>query len=185
MNYKSILFIAILIPLTACKGQKKCDELYKFIFTNTAQKNVYYEIHLMGKDAIPCLIEFMDTDKKSVVGYKDPYSSIIEPFVFNNYIGIKAGYLIEFIIAKDSVENVSVDVWKDKLNPYRLFEYCVIVKTENNKPILEPLDYIDMKVLKEIYLKWWQLNKDKPIELLRKEWKENKHILDNTPYKWI
>lgn len=185
MYYKYIFLILMLSPFNCFKGKTKCDELYKFIYTNTAEKNIIYQIHLMGKDAIPCLIDFIDLDKKSVVGFQDPKFSTIYPFIINNYIGIKAGYLIEFILAKDSVENVSIDVWENETNPYLLFDYCVIVKTDNNKPILEPLDYKDTKVLKDIYLKWWKTNKDKPIELLRKEWKENKHILDNSTYKWI
>jgi hypothetical protein len=185
MNYKYIFFIFIFFPFTACKGQKKCNELYKFIFTNTAQKNVYYETHLMGKDAIPCLIDFIDTDKKSIVGFQDPKSSTIYSFNFKNYIGIEAAYLIELILSKDSIETVKSNEWEQNVKPYRIYGYGVIVKIRNKEPILEPLDYGDMKVLKDIYLKWWQSNKEKSIELLRKEWKENKHILNNSNYKWI
>lgn len=185
MNYKCVCFILLVISFTSCKGQYKCDELYKFIFLNTAQRNVYYETHKIGKDAIPCLVDFIDMDKKTFVGFQDPKSSTIHPFTSNNYIGIKAAYLIEFILSKDSIVTVKSDDWEQKSKPYRIHEFGVIVKIKNNEPILEPLDYEDMKVLKEIYFKWWQLNKDKPIELLRKEWKENKHILDNSYYKWI
>lgn len=185
MNYKHILFVCILIPFTACKGQEKCDELYNFIFTNTGEKNVYSDVHSMGKDVIPCLISFIDRDKKSVVGFQDPKSSTIHSFTFKNYIGIKAAYLIEFILSKDTVESVKSNYWEQQTKPYNLFGYSIIVRTENDNPILKPLDYEDMKVLKGIYLKWWQLNKGKSIEVLRKEWKENKRILNYSKYKWI
>lgn len=186
MNYKFVYFILfIYLPFTECKGQDKCDDLYKYIFTNTAQKNVYYNTYLMGKGPIPCLIDFIDTNKISMVGFQDPKSSTIHSFTFKNYIGIDAAYLIELILSKDSIEITKGDDWEQKVKPYRIYGYGIIVKTKNNEPILEPLNYEDMKAIQAIYLKWWQSNKDKPIELLRKEWKENKHILENSPYKWI
>jgi len=166
-------------------GQNKCDELSKFIYTNTESKNVYNETYLMGKDAIPCLIDLIDINKKTLVGFQDPKSSTIYPFTFNNQIGIKAAYLIEFILSKDSIEAIKGVEWEQKIKPYRIYQYGVIVKKENNTPVLEPLNYDDMKELKEIYSKWWQLNKEKPLELLRKEWKGNNLILNNSCYKWI
>jgi hypothetical protein len=61
----------------------------------------------------------------------------------------------------------------------------VIVKIKGNKPVLEPLHYHDMKAIKGIYLDWWEANKDKPIQELRKMRTDNNHILDGSNYQWI
>jgi hypothetical protein len=169
----------------ACKEQKKCDELYKFLFVNTGQENIFNETYLMGKDIIPCLIDFIDINKKTFIGFQDPKSSNIYPFISDNYIGIRAAYLIEFVLSKDTITTSKSDLWEQEIEPYRIYKYGVIVNTQNKEPIPKSLNSEDIKVLKEIYLKWWQSNKEKPLEQLRKEWKENKHILDNSSYKWI
>ncbi|MDJ1498672.1 hypothetical protein QNI19_37415 [Cytophagaceae bacterium DM2B3-1] len=145
--------------------------------------NLFDEIHLMNKKIIPCLINFIDRDIQGIVGFKNPLSSTMESFIFRNYSGINAAYLIEFILAKDKIEKIQGDSWEQKVKPYKLYTYGVIINDESNRP--SALSLKEMKAIKSIYLEWWKLNKNKPIELLRKEWKEGKHILDNSKFKWI
>ncbi|MDJ1473643.1 hypothetical protein [Xanthocytophaga flava] len=152
---------------------------------NAEKTNIYYEVHPKGKSAIPCLLDLIDTDRKSFVGFQDPESSSVNSFSSNNYSGINVAYLVELILAKDSIVVRKSSTWKTQVEPYRIYTYGVIVKNVNNSPLLRPLEYSDMKTLKDIYLAWWKLNKNKSIEQLRRDWKAGKGPLATSKYKWI
>jgi hypothetical protein len=185
MNYKKLFFALVFLSFTACRDQTKCNGLYRLTFGGPGQTNNYTKVFLQGKSAIPCLIDLIDKDNKSFVGCLNPLSSYIPPFIINNYIGINAAYLIELILSSNSLLGDSSTDWRDATNSFKIYHYCVIVKIKGNKPVLEPLHYHDMKAIKGIYLDWWEANKDKPIQELRKMRTDNNHILDGSNYQWI
>ena len=78
--------------------------------------------------------------------------------------------MIEFILADTS--------------DTKIYEYAVIVKTEQDQPQMTSLSLTDMQELKKIYEKWWDDNKQKSLSELSKEWKENKRIIDGSSYIW-
>jgi uncharacterized protein VirK/YbjX len=85
-------------------------------------------------------------------------------------VGIRAAYMIEYILANT--------------NNQKIFNYGVIVKIVNNKPVMQPLTYEDMKALKVLYQNWWEDNGSKSITELADDWKNNKRALTNSCYKW-
>ncbi len=158
--------------------------------TDNAQKILFsYE-----KKAIPYLIEHMD-DKKLVciLTFLNPLISTIPKYLCENHIGIRHAYIIEFILSEDSIETVNKTWnenenflhWEEVIKPYRIYDNGVIVKQDRNgNPILEPLTYKDMELIKKMYLDWWKENKEKTIERLRSDYRKGKMIL-KFPYIWI
>ena len=149
------------------------------------------EMLALNKQIIPCLIDSIDIDRISFIGFVNPMKSNIS-YHFNQ-IGIKYVYNIDYILSKDSIETVN-KIWNDNedslhweelTRPYRIYNIGIIVKQdENNKPILEPLTYKDMVSIKKMYFDWWKKNKEKSIEILREEFRKGNNIL-KLPYVWI
>lgn len=169
------------------QNQCSCNPFLGKMNTMPAQ-----EILSLNKQIIPCLIDSIDVNKTSFVGFKDPRSSYIGSYIFNQY-GIMYAYWIDYILSKDSVETVkktwsdddSLSHYNEWTKPYRIYSEGVIVKLdENNKPILEPLTHEDMIKIKKMYLDWWEKNKNKPIKTLRAEFRSGNKIL-KYPYAWI
>lgn len=185
MTYKFSYILLLLLSIAACKTKSKCSDLSLRIFTKVLNESDYKNLWIEGKEAIPCLIKLIDVHEKFMVGMLDPRSSYIPPFMFQNYRGIDAAYLIELILSTDSLTLGNVVDLKETINSYKIYHYCVIVKTEQTKPILEPLNYQDIQAIEGIYLDWWGKNKNKSILVLRQEWKEHKRILDKSSYTWI
>ncbi len=143
--------------------------------------NVFSELHKKGKEAFPVLISSIDINKKIFVGFKNPRSSTIYPIYFN-FAGIKSAYIIEFILSNKKNINVDADILEK--SPYNIYTYSVIVKKNNDKPIMEALTLKDMKIIKELYLNWWSANKSKSLDQLREDWKNNRRPLENSNYDW-
>ena len=150
------------------------------------------EILFLNKQVIPSFIDSIDTPRKSLIGFKNPMSSYIGNYHFNQS-GIRYAYNIDYILSKDSIETVSKTWnddedflhWAELTKPYRIYNIGVIVKQdENNNPILEPLTHKDMIEIKKMYIDWWKKNKNKSIETLREEFRQGNKIL-KLPYVWI
>jgi hypothetical protein len=149
------------------------------------------EILSLNKQIIPCLIDSIDTDRTSFIGFKNPMNSYIENYHFNQK-GIKYAYDIDYILSKDSIETVNKTWndnedflhWEEIMQPERIYNIGIIVKQENNNPILEPLTHADMVNIKKMYFEWWEENKKKPIEILRQDFRNGNKIL-KLPYVWI
>ena len=94
-------------------------------------------------------------------------------------MGIFAAYLIELILAK---ENFGSEIENE--NPYKIYKYAVIIKTDNNEKIMQPLVFDDMKKVKMIYIDWWDKNKNKSMDELRSDWKDNNRVLNNSEFVW-
>jgi len=179
--------LLLFLCLSCCKGQNvyDCNSFEKILFSMSLQ-----EVLLLNKQIIPCLIDSIDTQETSVVGYKNPISSYIANYHFNQ-IGIKYAYNIDYILSKDSIETVmqtlsdNEDHWEEKTKSYRIYNIGVIVKKgKNNQLILEPLTHEDMINIKKMYFDWWEKNKNKSIETLREEFRKGNKILQ-LPYVWI
>ena len=151
---------------------------------NINEINIFCEIHKEGNKIIPDLINSIDKNQKTSIGFIHPYSSTIYPF-HENYAGVLSAYMIEFLLGVEKLECIEVDVYSYEQNPYQIFKYGVIVRKVNDKPIMMPLQENDMKKIKKIYQFWWEKNKTKSIEELREDWKNNKRALNNTEYIWI
>ena len=149
------------------------------------------EILALNKQIISCLIDSIDIDRTSLIGFINPMKSNLS-YHFNQ-IGIKYVYNIDYILSKDSIETVNKTWndnedflhWEELTKPYRIYNIGIIVKQDvNNKPILEPLTHEDMVNIRKMYFDWWEKNKEKSIETLREEYRKENKILQ-LPYVWI
>jgi len=178
----TLIYLSLIMSVFITSGNAKNFDCNKFIKQKN-RSNILRLSFSYGKDAIPCLIETIDENKIIVQGFMDRQSSYLPPL--NNYSGIESAYIIEFILAKESVDpNYNFNTSKGE-NPYRIYHSGLIVKAEEKYPSYKALKYEDMILIKKIYFQWWQKNKSKSIEQLRKDWKENNRPLKNTKYKWI
>ena len=153
--------------------------------------NVMKEIHSYGKDIVPYLIRNIDMDKFGLAGFVNPYESNLANTVVGSPLGINYAYMIELILAKDSIlDNVNYDsgydIWYEKMKPYHIYGQCVIIReTDQNNPKDSKISFDDMKTIKAIYNDWWKSNKDESLESLRKKWREAGSPLQNSPFMWI
>jgi hypothetical protein len=131
---------------------------------------LYLRVLKIGKPVIPYLISVIDSENLGFVGFQDPRSSFYYGLDYN-YCGIRAAYMIEYILA-------------NQINEQWMYENCVIVKKSNNKPLKKRLSYKDMKEIKKIYQKWWNDNKKKTLDELREDWKKDKDPLTNSSFMW-
>lgn len=149
------------------------------------------EIHSYGKDIVPYLIRNIDMDKFGLAGFVNPYESNLANTVVGSPLGINYAYMIELILAKDSIlDNVNYDsgydIWYEKMKPYQIYGQCVIIReTDQNNPKDSKISFDDMKTIKAIYNDWWKSNKDESLESLRKKWREAGSPLQNSPFMWI
>ena len=152
---------------------------------------VMKEIHSYGKDTVPYLIRNIDMDKFGLAGFVNPYESNLANTVVGSPLGINYAYMIELILAKDSIlDNVNYDsgydIWYEKMKPYHIYGQCVIIReTDQNNPKDSKISFDDMKTIKAIYNDWWKSNKDESLESLRKKWREAGSPLQNSPFMWI
>ena len=122
----------------------------------------------IGKAAIPYLIDVIDRPQMGFIGFVDPTESTIHPARLNNYTGIRAAHLIEYILS-------------DTSHP-RIYHYSVIVQAKSGD-WLESLNIDDMKAIKRIYLNWWNNNQTKSLSQLTRERKKGS-IIDGSNYEW-
>ncbi|RFM26423.1 hypothetical protein [Deminuibacter soli] len=174
ISLTALLLALMLISSVGCYAQS--DSLQKLAYSVVQKERIdttadfYDAFSRLGKSIIPYLIEVIDKKQTGLLGYQDPLSSRIYPFIINNYVGIRAAYIIEHILANTE---------KD-----RLFNYCVILRVLREKPIMDSLTIEDMVAIKKIYMNWWQTNRLKPMEELSKDWSNNKRPLSNSIYVW-
>ena len=150
-------------------------------------------VYIMGKEAIPLLINDIDRKEKLFIGFGKRHLSTFPPVYWSdNYRGIRSAYFIEYIMRRDSIykhnkkslDKFMSDSEAKEMVLGNLFYYLgnsnVIAKNDNNKP----LTYEDMQKVKVIYERWWRANRHKSIDELRKEsWR--KPILRESPYHWM
>ncbi|MDR2854031.1 MAG: hypothetical protein LBV31_01855 [Prevotellaceae bacterium] len=189
MKISKCLFLLFIMGSTSCHRRNDC---YCDLLEKSLSSITYEEVLPLNKQIIPCLIDSIDTSTTSLIGFKDPVSSFIGNYHFNLY-GIKYAYLVDYILSIDSIETVNKTWnesenflhWAEETKPYRIYNIGIIVKQdENDKPILEPLTYDDMVKIKKMYFDWWEQNKDKPIDILKEEFRKGNKILQ-LPYVWI
>ncbi|CAN5746524.1 hypothetical protein BH10BAC2_BH10BAC2_44010 [soil metagenome] len=166
-----IFQLIIFFSFLGCQNQNNISKEVNILVQKERKddEELFEKFKGYGEDAIPYLIAVIDKEEKGFLGFNDPLSSKL--YLFNyNYVGLRAAYMIELILADTS--------------NYKIYEYAVIVKKEFNEPQMTALSAVDMKELKNIYEKWWDSNKLKPLKELSKEWKANKRIIDGSSYLW-
>lgn len=153
--------------------------------------NVMKEIHSYGKEVIPYLISHIDIERHGVAGFFNPYESNLQGMVIDSPMGINYAYMIELIMAKDSIKDNYVfgdgySSWEKTMEPYNMYGQCVIIRKKDiNCPTVSKTTYEDMKIIKAIYSNWWETNKTQNLDSLRKEWSKIGSPLLNSSFMWI
>ena len=169
------LLLGFLFFDNSCSSSKSQSSLQEKVLLQVKEEryddeNLYNQFKLFGKEAIPLLIDAIDKDKLGFVGFKDANSSSLYMF-HQNYVGIRAAYMIEYLLSGTST--------------IRIYEFGVIVKKEKSGQLkMEALTYNEVRDIKRIYEDWWEKNKNESMDELNKVWKQNKSPLNNSSYSW-
>ena len=149
-------------------------------------------IHSYGKDIIPYLISQIDRGTMASPNFVNPYESNLQRIdLIGGPLGINYAYMIELILAKDSIKDNytykgGYSGWYEKVKPYKVYDHCTIIeKKYQYNPAVTPLSVDDMKTIKDIYNKWWESNKKENLDALRKKWREEGSPLQKSPFTWI
>jgi hypothetical protein len=181
------IFFAYLFLITGLCGQSnKSVVIERYLNKNTKDSSSFYlKIQNNWKTYLPQIIEYIDTNKKGEVGFHSDYSSLIEEYTHNNYKGIDAAYLIEFLLAKDVLSVSKTSISTADRSPFNIYGLGVIVKKRVGCIEKKPLEFEDMVIIKRLYTEWWNINKGKTLEQLRDEVKKNGGALFKSEYMWI
>ena len=128
----------------------------------------YTKFRKLGRQAIPQLIQVIDTDEKGVAGFKDITSALMLSGHINSYVGMRAAYLIDFIVSNSKTA--------------RIYHEGIIVAGSKKSLSLLYLD--DMKTIKAKYQQWWVDNKIKSDAELERQWNLNNGALSDGKYFW-
>ncbi len=169
-----LLFITGLLPFViACNSKNSNTD-------SNQEAKVYvdycdYELlDSIGKTLIPDLIDSISINKKSdLMGYYDPKMSRIEHFQINNYIGIFFALDIEYILGLNYLTQNRHKITEKYMCSVPLYEYGVIVRNFNDSIDNDTLHYSDVVNIQQIYRNWWELNKNRPLDSLQKDWDNN------------
>lgn len=175
IKYIFVLSFPILFFLDGFPQEKPMKETtYSLIHYKTYKGSICFNCIRKDLDSATFfLIETIDLNSKSFIGFQDTYSSFIAPNP--NYIGINSIYFLELILL-DSI-NINDDITK-----IRIFDKCVLVK---KKMSYLPLSIENMKYLKSIYLNWYMETIKLSMKEKRKIWKLKYQVKILSKYKWI
>ncbi len=172
-------------------GRRESD----YFFPVSLPLKLRYQIYKLKGKVIPTLINMIDFEDMATVfsDFADPWSSTMNNMIVEQ-VGIQYAYMIEFILkARDMDRHIafhrdSPEQWQRLVNRFKVFEHCIIVKRGasfvNSIYDHQPLAYKDLCKIRTIYSKWWEKNKDKPFEDLKRDY-QSVTILEGSEYEWI
>jgi hypothetical protein len=176
---RHIILILFTCLTTVALGQNIDEKIQRVLHPKPGDPDVSLEFIRYGKSAIPNLIKVIDADGKTLLGFLGSNDSTIPDAMYNS-VGMRAAREIESILAGEKGAKIQTD---KKFRP-RLFYHGYIVR-EAEKEQLKAMENKDMKVIKDIYLKWWNSNKHKTINQLRSDWKTGKRPLSKSGFIWV
>ncbi|HTE00399.1 MAG TPA: hypothetical protein VK668_13995 [Mucilaginibacter sp.] len=167
------LMYLFLVVYSGCDNHKQMENsvrklLYEQHFENK-DTALYHQFLNYGKNVIPYLIDNVDNKRKEYGGNFNPLNSNL--YQIANFDGVHAAYVVELILSNSANAKAR----------YVLFNRDIIVKDAGYLP----LEYNDMIEIKRLYNNWWILNKEKPIDKLREDWRNKKRPLSGSHYNWF
>ena len=186
-KYILCLFVVLAVTINgwADMEQPRLDQCIDIIKKGTFPEkyNAVIYIHSLQLKAIPRLIEEIDMGEKIPTCLAKPNNSCVNIDTLNQFGGTFFAYIIELILARKEIfpNSVSEVSWPlgDACGNYIYWEGR-IVSSDGHSLTLE-----DMKIIKQIYRKWWKKNKHNEIDYLRRNWKNGLRPLARSPYKWL
>jgi hypothetical protein len=153
--------------------------------STTERQEAIFKLHNYSKSVIPSLISEIDDDRKIFLGLNNPLSSTFTIESIVNYTGILAAYTIELILARemlykdDSIKPERILGRKANCIKNYIYDSGVITRTDHND-----LNFEDMQKIRSLYERWWEENKSKTIETLRREYLDGSEPLKGSNYFW-
>ncbi len=146
----------------------------------TQQKLAMFSLHQNAANAIPLLIELIDDRSPfEQITLKNPkLSGIPEEALHKTYMGVLAAYTVELILGTEKLRGDRGDS-SFLVDPQDCVYDYGILHIDGGK-----ITRSDLAKVKGIYQEWWNTHKDKSLQELRQEWKENKRPLSGTAYSW-
>jgi hypothetical protein len=167
------------IPLLATCAPRRQNNPMNALFGDKPDvgKNTILSIYRMGKPAIPLLIDMIENPRPIEIILESPSRSTIE---LKQPQGILAAYLIEWILAIDSVNlddiMKSPFLFGDEQN-YIYPQACIVIG--GRRASAE-----DLIAVKSLYQEWWRRSSSKELSELRLQWKHGVRPLGGTAYSW-
>ena len=145
------------------------------------RRQAIMNLHDQGKASIPYLIEKIDDTEIVIFSMGHPWNSDgIVLYNMASYAGTLFSYMVELILARDALqETLTPTPFFFSNNDNWIYWDGVIERADK-----QPLNAEDMKKIKMHYKTWWKNNKEKSIEELREDWKNQKRPLSKTVYSW-
>ena len=155
-------------------------------FPETKNKEGILGLFNAGKDSIPFLIN--EIGRCDIVFNRLPNSmgSILTEDHLKICLGAYAAYVIEMILAIDQIDDKTFLLEKDLLfsiseQKHYLYWNGFVVNDED-KCVSRNAE--EMKNVASFYLLWWEKNKDRSLDQLKKDWKDGVRPLSGTGYRW-
>jgi hypothetical protein len=144
-------------------------------------KESILELHKMGKNAIPLLIDGIGCNKRiAAATLSNPMDSFLS---FDKICsGVINAYLIELILAREEI--IQKNFFESPFilgHDQQNYLYLKGFITNRRGKLINKHD---MTRIKMILKRWWEKNKDKAIEQLRDDWKNNFRPLSGSGYNW-
>jgi hypothetical protein len=167
-----VMLLSIII-LGSCYSHSDTElkrEVAKLVEKDRPNENIIFEVlKQFDKKAIPFLIENIDRDETGFLGFNDPNESTLY-LINQNFVGLRSAYMLELLLSGE--------------NEFQIYKYGVIVKIVEGDIQMKSLTLNDMREIKKIYSLWWNANKNKSMDELKKNWKAQS-ILDGSRYTWV
>lgn len=139
------------------------------------------KIHALGKRAIPRLIDTVTDSRPAQDLLKNPRSSNLQLANLESSLGLVCAYLIELILGREAVRIDASSGEGFFLGAAQNYPYWdgLIVNAQGRVIKVQ-----DLREVKSIYQKWWDTNKDKPLDELRRDWSAGRGPLAGSEYRW-
>ncbi len=140
------------------------------------------QLHGQGISAIPFLIAAINNSAGDGFPLVDPMQSGINAEALKTPNGIIPAYIIELILARDSIDCESI-VGSPFLLGADASNYLFsdgLVKGPSGKVEEEA----DLKAVQSAYRRWWQESEDIPFGDLCENWRDGRRPLDGSSYYW-
>ena len=163
---KHVVFIVVFLSLFSLTGQTQ-----NILYDTNAVSNIIKG----GKDSIPSIISKIDLKIKGNVGFNNTMSSMFNPGINYNFIGINYVYILNLMLDTGFL-NVPRNIGPDMRKYQNYNSYCVLVEGSG-----QFVTYNDLVKIKKGITDWWNKNQYLSLELLQKKWRED-NVLRNMGY---
>jgi hypothetical protein len=189
MNTIALVLIVVLQAGTESTKLSAIEKLFVAVEEGGVceKRNAFNQVHRLGKQAIPSLVERIGTNRKVLtIDLKDPAVSYIHPGELdNNFVGTWALFAIDAVMSREPEQKV---LWRKEVEACDFLFGADRTKYRPSAVLLkdggEPLTHRDMLEIERLYRLWWEKNKAKSLPQMQADWKNGNRPLNGSTYHW-